>query len=178
MIQTLSRPEVRLGMIVFAAVTVVALVAGAVLRGGPEGARMPGRELAIAVVAPVEPEVEPGGTMDVGALNDGFDRAALERRTEVPPYDALPEPAWVGDETLGDDLSRKPVPKALPVHEVRYAEDPASAPQGASDPLADGSRMFGFDRPRPDYAAERALRGHRLDALSSEGVASIPSSSE
>ncbi len=176
MVHPLSRPEVLRGLAVVAAVAVVALGAGALGRNDPAATRALGQGLAIAVVAPVEPEVEPGGTMDVGALNDGFDRAVLDRRAEAPAYDALPEPAWIGDESLGEDRPREPMP--MPVNDVRYVEGPAPATAGSSDPLADGSRMFGFDRPRPDYAAERALRWNRLEAATAESREPIQYSSE
>ena len=155
MAHPLSRTDVRLGV---AAVAVVGVIgAGAFMLGGSETGRSFGRGLSIAVVPPVEPETQPGETMDVGALNDGFDRAALERAAEAPVDDTLPPPAWIGDEALGDPVERMPMP--TPVADARVIEV-ADRP---ADPLADGSRAFGFDQPRPDYAGERALRWSRIE---------------
>ena len=53
-----------------------------------------GPELAIAIVPPVEPDIQPGDVMDVGALNDAFDRAALQRPAPAPLIDAA-QPAYV-----------------------------------------------------------------------------------
>lgn len=161
MAHPLSRTDVRLGLVV-ALVGVVAIVAfgvAAYVMGGSEAVRPLGRVLSIAVVAPIEPEVLPGETMEVGALNDGFDRAALERVAEPLLDDTLPEPAWLGPPSPApEDVPHMPMP--TPVREVRMIEvQPAP-----SDPLADGSRSFGFDRPTPDYGAERRVRWERLNA--------------
>ncbi|WP_309628912.1 hypothetical protein [Brevundimonas sp.] len=155
MAHPLSRTDVRLGL---AALALAGLIgAGAFILGGSETGRSFGRGLAIAVIPAVEPEVLPGETMEVGALSDGFDRAALERVAELPLDDTLPSPAWVGDESLGDPTPRMPMP--TPVSPSRVVE--VAGP--STDPLADGSRAFGFDQPRPDYAAERALRWGRME---------------
>ena len=106
--------------------------------------------------------------MEVGELNDGFDRAALERVPEPPMDDTLPPPAWIGDESLGDPIPRMPMP--TPVSDTRVIEAPLSAGGTTGDPLADGSRAFGFDTPRPDYAAERRLRWSRLDAATAQSA--------
>ncbi|WP_428151716.1 hypothetical protein [Brevundimonas sp.] len=159
----LSRTDVRLG--IAAAVAMIAVIGtSAFVLGGSETGRSFGPGLAVAVVPPVEPEVLPGETMEVGALNDGFDRAALER-AEPPFDDTLPPPAWVGDASLGDPAPRMPMP--TPVSAARVIE--VTVPAG--DPLADGSRAFGFDQPRPDYAGERALRWSRMDTGAPQGAA-------
>ena len=157
MAHPLSRTDVQLGL---AAVAVVGVIgAGAFALGGSGTVRPLGPGMSIAVVAPVEPEVLPGETMEVGALNDGFDRAALERAAEPPMDDTyMPEPAWLGPPLPApEDTPRMPMP--TPVREVRVIE---SAPR-PTDPLADGSRAFGFDKPRPDYAGERRLRWERRE---------------
>lgn len=158
MAHPLSRTDVRVG-IAAAVVVVGAIGAGAFLLGGSETVRPLGPGMSIAVVAPVEPEVFPGETMEVGALNDGFDRAALERAAEPPMDDTyVPEAAWLGPPLPArEDTPRMPMP--TPVREVRVIE---SAPRPA-DPLADGSRSFGFDKPRPDYAGERRVRWERIE---------------
>jgi hypothetical protein len=164
MTHLLSRTDVRIGLGVAVLVGVVG--AAAFLLGGSDTVRALGRGLNIAVVAPVEPEVLPGETMEVGALNDGFDRAALERAAEQPTDDTwLPEPAWIGDERLGDPTPRMPMP--TPVNDTRVIE--VQPPR--TDPLADGSRAFGFDVPRPDYAAERTARLNRMAAAESATAA-------
>ena len=170
MAHPLSRTDVRLG---FAAVAVVGVIgAGAFMLGGSETGGSFGRGLAIAVVPPVEREVMPGETMEVGALNDGFDRAALERVAEPPFDDTLPPPAWIGDESLGDAATRMPMP--TPVRATRVIEIEAPA----ADPLADGSHAYGFDNPRPDYAGERALRWSRLEAAAPQSATTSPADTE
>lgn len=162
MAHPLSRTDVRLGL---GALALAGLIgAGAFILGGSETGPSFGGGLAIAVVPPVEPEVLPGETMEVGALSDGFDRAALERVAERPLDDTLPPPAWIGDESLGDSTPRMPMP--TPVSPARTIE--VAGP--STDPLADGSRAFGFDRPSPDYAAERALRWSRMESATRESA--------
>ena len=149
MAHPMSRTDVRLGLVALAAVGLIGV--GAFSLGGSDATQPLGRMLNIAVVPPVEPVVEPGGTMEVGALNDGFDRAALERVAEAPFDDTLPPPAWIGDETLGDPAPRMPMP--TPVSDTRVIEVQPAQSGSLADPLADGSRAFGFDAPRQDYAA-------------------------
>lgn len=151
MAHPLSRTEVRLGLAAVAMVGVIG--AGAVMLGGSETGRALGRGLAIAVVPPVEHEVLPGETMEVGALNDGFDRAGLERIAERPLDDTLPPPAWIGDESLGDATPRMPMP--TPVSDRGVVE--VAAPP--ADPLADGSRAFGFDNPARTTPASARYAG-------------------
>lgn len=171
MAHPLSRTDVRVGLGVVALVAVIGT--GAFMLGGSETVRPLGRGLNIAVVAPVEPEVLPGETMEVGALNDGFDRAMLERAAEPPMDDTyLPEPAWIGDERLGDPTPRMPMP--TPVNETRVIEIQPPRP----DPLADGSRSFGFDAPRPDYAALRAQRWKELQAEGWESATAATANAE
>lgn len=162
MTHPMSRTDVRLGL---AAVALVGVIGGgAFMLGGSETSRALGRTLSIAVVPPVEREVLPGETMEVGALSDGFDRAALDRAAEPSIYDGyLPPDAYVGEE----GPPRMPMPTPVQqtpreaydqvVEQVRIEARPA-------DPLADGSRAFGFDAPRPDYAAERTARLNQLNA--------------
>ncbi len=120
-----------------------------------------GPHLSIAVVPPVERDVEPGSTMDVGDLSDGFDRAALER--QPPPEDDtyLPPDAYVGEAWV----ERMPMPRPVeaigsPMEAYRAVVDRGSV----RDALNDGSRSFGFDAPRRDFAAERAERWAQREA--------------
>lgn len=172
MAHPLSRTDIRLGLGSLALAGLIGAVA--FILGGSETASTFGRGLAIAVVPAIEPEVLPGETMEVGALSDGFDRAALERVADLPLDDTLPPPAWVGDESLGDPTPRMPMP--TPVSPSRIVE--VAGP--STDPLADGSRAFGFDQPRPDYAGERALRWSRIEttAPQSEDITSSNDSAE
>ncbi len=62
------------------------------------------------------------------------------------------------------------MPMPTPVDDARVIE--VSAP--AVDPLADGSRAFGFDQPRPDYAALRAQRWKELQDASAQSAAVTP----
>ena len=157
MANPLSRTDVRLGLAA-AVAAISALGIGAFMLGGSETVRPLGSLLSIAVVAPVEPEVLPGETMEVGALNDGFDRASLERVAEPPMDETLPPSAWVGPPlSAPEDTPRMPMP--TPAEKPR----PAEIAQGPTDPLADGSQAFGFDKPRPDYAAERRQRWEERD---------------
>lgn len=166
MAHPLSRTDVRLGLAAVALVGVIG--AGVLMLGGSETGRSFGRGLAIAVVPPVEPGVLPGETMEVGALSDGFDRATLERVAEPHLDDTLQPPAWVGDESPGDPTPRMPMPTPVsPPRVIEVAAPPA-------DPLADGSRAFGFDQPRPDYARERALRWNRLETVSPQSPTPAP----
>lgn len=166
MAHPLSRTDVRLG--VTAALGAAVLIGGAAfMAGGSETVRPLGPGLDIALVAPVEPVIDPGETMEVGALSDGFDRAMLDRAAQSPVDEFwMPEPAWIGDDVWGDEVPRMPMP--TPVGETRVIE---SRPP-ASDPLADGSRAFGFDRPTPDYAQERRVRWVRLEQAGQSPVAS------
>jgi hypothetical protein len=97
----LSQPKARW---IMAGVVVVAALGlgGMMLTGGDDGQARAGGgpELSVAVVAPQEPNVEPGGVMDVGQLNNGFDgklpEARLASDTAPPPADYYAEqPAYV-----------------------------------------------------------------------------------
>lgn len=173
MAHPLSRNDVRLGLAV-ALVLVGVIGAAAFMLGGTETSRALGRTLSIAVVAPTEPEVLPGETMEVGALSDGFDRAALDRPAEPSPYDGyLPPDAYAGD--VG--VPRMPMP--TPVQHTTLGADPqvvepVRVEMRPVDPLADGSRAFGFDTPRPDYAAERTARLNRLEAAAPQSATAPP----
>lgn len=113
----------------------------------PDGARM-----RIEVVHPVEPEILPGAVMEVGELVDGFQG--------LPPPAPAPEPDW-----LPVDFDYEPAPpppasvRRVAVVEQRVETDPPPPPRRADEP------WFGFDAPRRDYRAERALRRARLEAM-------------
>lgn len=175
MAHPLSRTDVRLGLATLAVVGLVG--AGAFLLGGSETSRALGRTLSIAVVPPVERDVLPGETMEVGLLSDGFDRAALDRAAEPSIYDGyLPPEAYVGD-----DVPRMPMPSPAhqtPMEAYRQVVDQGRTEQTPVDPLADGSRAFGFDTPRPDYSAERTARLNRMEAGGAQGGVAAPVSDD
>lgn len=179
MAHPMSRNDVRIGLAVLAVVGLIG--AGAFSLGGSETARSLGRGLSIAVVPPVEREVLPGETMEVGALSDGFDRAALDRPAEPSVYDGyLPPDAYVEAEAV----ARMPMPTPTPagrdatLEAYRRVVDQSDSKRPASDPLADGSRAFGFDAPRPDYVGERALRWSRMETASSDQATLSPANAE
>ena len=148
---------------------VVALSAVAVMGFGLLGLRavdLPGPRpvsddgrLRIEVVHPVEPEIVPGSVMEVGELVDGFQGVP-------PPLPSLTDLSWSYDDGwedggVYDDGSARPA-------ERRMAEAPDyySRPEPErSSPVRALQRWFGFDAPRRDFQAERAVRRARLEAM-------------
>jgi hypothetical protein len=138
----LSRPQSRW---IMAGVVVVAALGlgGLMLAGGDDEARAAGGPgLSVAVVAPVEPDVAPGGVMDVGQLNNGFDGKLPEARpatdtTQQPPDDYYAEqPAYVEPR-----VQQMPPPR--PGDEVHPYLDRESAPPPAPRPApASNSGLF------------------------------------
>ena len=132
-----------------AGVVMVAITAGILLQPTKDRSPPPvrGPAVSIAVVAPREPVPEPGGVMDVGELADGYTHRAYARPVDVR---ALPD--------YGYDDAPPPPP------EPRRDERPRiMAPEPAPAPVIVERReprrwSFGFDQPRPDYAAERRER--------------------
>lgn len=111
----------------------------------------------IAVVAPREPVPEPGSVMDVGELADGYSHSDYALR----PADDR----WRAD-VFEDEPPARVEPE--PVERSRVIEsrpDPAPAPVIVErrQPPPERRWPFGFDQPRPDYAAERRERQARLD---------------
>lgn len=155
-----QRRALRYGLTAGGVIAVAGVLAFTAFSMGGERATGPGGPLmAISLVAPVEPEVDPGATMDVGALNDGFDRAALERQPiEDDTY--LPPDAYVGEAWVERMPMPTPVDMGSPMEAYRAVVDRGSV----RDALNDGSRNFGFDAPRRDYAAEREARWAARDA--------------
>jgi len=143
-----------LALIIAGGLASVALTTPALLSLGgpasPAGSRGP--SLDIAVVAPVEPEILPGSTMDVGVLVDGFDKEALKTSSNRPEFEdyegVYPGPA--------DDLYARNEQKPT---------NPRSQSNGGSDPQhwatvqGRGDRLgLGFDGPRPETRSEREAR--------------------
>lgn len=147
-------------MIAAAAATGVAALAlaawGLAPRTDAEGRAM-GPRMAISLVAPKEPEVVPGGILEVGTLNDGFDRAALDRVAEIDDPTWMPPDAYAGPDDGWTAPPRMPMPRPIAVEDF-----PAPPPRAADrDPLRDGSRWFGLDRMRDAMADARADRRQR-----------------
>lgn len=172
MAHPLSRNDVRIGLIVLAVATVIAAIAMVVVLvlGTDRTVRPLGRVLSIAVVAPTEPDVHPGETMEVGALRDGFDRAVLERASSAALEEGyLPPDAYVGAPWDGPGVSRMPAPTPVkddaPMQAYRRVVD-GPVPQGpAADPLADGSHLFGFDKLPGDRSVEHRERSMPIQPI-------------
>jgi hypothetical protein len=123
--------------------------------------------LRIEVVAPVEPEIEPGSRMDVGDLVNGF-RWSPPRRPAIEPIAYEDDPAWEDwrEEARREQAWREPPP--------RYAREPWPGAGPSYAPLRDTRRepdrrggerrWFGFDEPGRDYRAERDDRRARYEA--------------
>lgn len=130
------------------------------------GATPTGRLLNIAVVAPVEPEVQPGGVMPVGELVEGYehDPAILTALHGDPFDDVHVETAWI-----------EPEP-ALPAPVTGMAVVRTDAPQPGIEPirLDPRDRSYGFSQPQPDYAAQRADRQARMEAIEARQAAEPP----
>lgn len=148
---------------------------------GPRRAPGEGPPVSIAVVAPAEPNVEPGERMDVGVLSNGFDG----RPPQSPPVDdadldvhAEP-PAYIED----DRGSRPPMPAPM-AHPDKPPVDlpPRREMSSGRDRMEiDQSRphAFGFDQSQPDWRAERRAREAARDArLAAERSGGEPDSGE
>lgn len=126
----------------------------------PGAAPVGGSRMAVEVVAPVEPEVQPGGTMEVGDLVDGYTHLAVPPRAdEADVYDPGYQTAWV-----------EPLPPLRTPEPTVWAGGEAVVSPTQAQPQPQGGR-FGFDAPGPDYAAERRARQERLDRIQAEQAA-------
>lgn len=121
---------------------------------GDDGQAAMGPGLQIALVAPREPTPEPGGVMQVGELRDDYthDPALFQA---ADPYDPWLQVAWIEPEPMWSDPA--------PIDAYEPAPEPVRPPPPVRLDPAD--RSFGFDEPRIDYAAERAARMARLEAV-------------
>lgn len=158
----LSRPAVRYGLLAGAVVSVAVVVAVAAVAGGngrgSDMSRRMGPGLAIAVVPPVEPTVDPGSTMEVGDLRTGFDKAALDRAAREQAEaraDATLSPIddWLGGVWEAYDGPSMPAPTA-----VADRRAPMQAYEDATARRANPDRPDGaWTNPRRDrIAQERA----------------------
>ena len=133
-----------------AAVVVAVGVGGwALLGGSSPHAHDTSGQIQVEVVAPVEPDIQPGSTMEVGHLVNGYTHVAIEAPGDGPEKDA-----YVADyETPWVEPSPEP-----PVRRRGYSkpapEDRSESPEYGKD---DGGQV------EPDYAAERRARRDRAD---------------
>ena len=127
------------------------------LASGDRSPGFGGDGLAIAVVAPVEPVPVAGPRMDVGEVVDGY-----EHHPFVQPAAFESDTAWLPPEE--DAYAPLPAPDYRPTR-VEVPLEPAP-PEPAPEPEArrPGRWSFGFERPLPDFAAERRERRARRDA--------------
>jgi hypothetical protein len=165
----LSEPKVRWW--IAGGVVVLALALGGFAlagRGGADAEADDGSRLNIAVVAPIEPAVQPGEVMDVGRLNDGFDGQMPEpvQQTAAEPDLYAEQPAYVEDDRSWRSNDRRE-------DDRRYEDRAYDAPQkpddrGQREAWRGRPMSFGFDEPRPDWRAEREARRQVLEARERE----------
>jgi hypothetical protein len=163
-----SQPKVRwvmAGVVVMAAVGLGGLALSG--HGGGEARAGGGPELSVAVVAPVEPNVEPGGIMDVGELNNGFDGKMPEAPTSEPVADDYyaEQPAYT-ENRFYSSAPQAPAPRAGEEAHLYMDRPTVDRDQGMS--RGGNPRAFGFDQPRPDYAREREARRAAMEAREAE----------
>lgn len=157
---------------------VLALVVGGFALAGhedPVEQAADGPQINISVVAPVEPDIQPGEVMGVGVLNNGFDGKLPQ---QAAPQGGLyaEQPAYVeGDQ--GWRAEDRWAPGARPGRgniqtsngQPDYVQPgPQDAPYSRSDrlqgePYQERPMSFGFDRPQPDWRAEREARRAALE---------------
>lgn len=144
-----------------AAITVVGLGMFALRMPLPGTAPVGADRMAVEVVAPVERTVEPGGTMEVGDLVDGYTHVAIAPTEPADAYDAGYETAWV------EPLPPLPEPRAT----TWRSDGAVTRPTQEAVEVTRSGGQFGFDAPGPDYAAERRARQARLDRIQAEQAA-------
>lgn len=109
-----------------------------------------GPNVSIDVVPPREPVPEPGGVMDVGDLADVY-----SHQGDVQPAAVVFRPR---------EVSESDPPAPLRAERPRVVATEPAAKSVVAEPREPSRRWpFGFDQPRPDYAAERRDRRARLD---------------
>lgn len=114
-----------------------------------------GPDVSIAVVAPREPVPEPGGVMDVGDLADAYTHQGY-----APPPRYIP----ASPEVDAYDPSATIEPKRNERASVVVSGPEPAPPRVVAEQREPQRRWpFGFDQPRPDYAAERRQRVARMD---------------
>lgn len=153
-------------------------------RSSPVVETTDGPGLNISVVAPVEPEIQPGDVMDVGVLNNGFDGRLPARAqsagdvdlyAEQPAYDEgdrgwRAEDRWAPGarqnnvQTSGGQSYVRPGPDGAPYSNAQpRAQRETYQDQGQGRPQ-ERPMSFGFDQPQPDWRAEREARRAVMEA--------------
>lgn len=115
------------------------------------GEPQPGSSVAIEVVPPREPELRPGPILPVGELRDEY-RHDPDQLRGPSPMDLPVESAWLE--------WYEPLPE-FPSIIVSVPMDPAPSRRRTPD-MDRHDYSFGFDAPKPDYAAERDTRQSAL----------------
>ena len=164
LLDRLSEPKVRWW--IAGGVAVLALTLGGFAltnRGAADAESATGPALNIAVVPPVEREVQPGDVMDVGALNNGFDGRMPEPVPSEQPDFYAEQPAYVEDDWRADDREPPEYNDRGYDDRPRY-EDPAPRQDDRRDDYQHRPLAFGFDAPRPDWRAEREARRAAMEA--------------
>lgn len=132
----LSQPRAR--WIIAGVVVVAALgLGGLMLAGGDDEARASGSALSVSVVAPVEPDVAPGGVMDVGQLNNGFDGKMPEAQPAVT--DGAPIDDYHAEQPAYTETGTAPMPPPRPGEEVHPYLDRDAVPPPAKKPAPSNS---------------------------------------
>ena len=151
LIEIARRRPLAIGGGVLGLVVVIGVAAFA-LGGNASNDITGGPSLGIAVVAPQEPDVQPGERMGVGRLVDDFDAAALAQASTAPPPEDF-QNEGVQNGWVGDDMADYPPAR------TSYEDRPE--PRGGDWLTVDrpgDRRGLGFDGPRPESGAEREAR--------------------
>lgn len=175
----LASPRLRWGLGGLAVVAIGAAVVAMTVRPRPATAGIDASVIQIRLVAPTEPDVEPGEIMEVGQLRDDFDRAVLiraeaARRTEEAAAAAALAyheddygDAYVEDH---DEASARRV-RSDGWRPVVTLPAPPRRPIERQPAFVGSPAAYGFDAPRPDYAAERHARREAWEARAARDAA-------
>lgn len=145
-----------------AGVLAVGLGAAAMARlPAPAAPATGGGTLRIEVVQPPAPRIQEGPRMGVGELVDGYRHIPAVQRRHDSAADELF--AWL------EPLAPPPLPEP-PEREWARPVETAVIASGPPEPAYQDRRgdPYGFDAPRPDYAAARAARRERLERIERE----------
>ena len=176
----LSQPKARWW--IAGGVAVLALSVGGLAlsgRGSSVAETAEGPGLNIAVVAPVEPDIQPGDVMDVGQLNNGFD-GQMPQQTQTsgdadlyadqPAYDEGDQ-GWKAEDRWAPGAGPSRVQTSDGQSYVRpgpdgdaYANSRDRYQDRGQERPQDRPMAFGFDRAQPDWRAEREARRAEMEA--------------
>ncbi|RYG09874.1 MAG: hypothetical protein EON96_17600 [Caulobacteraceae bacterium] len=121
----------------------------------------PNSTMQISLIQPLEPEIAPGATMEVGDLVDGYTHRPIPAAvSDVDAYEDSHATAWL-----------EPAREAAPVRQA--LNDQAVVTPTSDQPReASTGNPYGFDAPTRDYASEREARRARLDRIQMEAPTS------